>query len=275
LDGEAPSYQQYGLRHFAKTDYRRVGAGQIAATINVFEFDAPLGAFGRYTLMVTSGRDPATLEPQAVAIGGGGYQGTSQLNFWRGRHLVQISVTDLSDDPNEQAVATAARDVLPRLAAAVARLIPDAPLAATSPLPSAMNGADARVWGGESYLADGAFGVEQTGPAWVGHYGTAAHQRYRLGVFTRPSAAEAQRVVTRFRAAGAAAIRGLGDEAFAVTLPNDGGEVVVARRGATVFVVGDAGAPGLVSLDRAGKTAVARAALASPTAGTSADAGAR
>lgn len=261
MDGEAPSYEQYGLRNFAKADYRRAENPHQVATINVFEFAEPLGAFGRYSLMVSSGRDPATLQPQGVTVGGGGYQGSSQLNFWKGRHLVQISVTDDSDEPNEQAVNAVAREVLPRLAAAVERMIPAAGERPASPLPQ-----EGLVWGGETYLAEGVFGVEQTGPAWVGHYRSADGKRYRLAVFARPSANEAQRIAGRYRGAGASAIRGLGDDAFAV--PNEqNGELVVARRGNTVYIVADGGVSGMQPLDRNGKIAVLRAALSAPAAG--------
>jgi hypothetical protein len=257
IDGAAVSYEQYGVRNFARTDYRRPGS-RLVTTVEVYEFAEPLGAFGRYTMMLANGRDPASLQSQGVQVGGGGYQGTTQLAFWKGRHLVQISVADESDEPDERALAAAARDALPRVAAAVQRLIPADGAVPPSPLPQ-----EGIVWGGNTYVADGVFGIEQTGPAWVGYYRAAGGQRYRLALFARDSATEAQRVFARLRGAGASAVPRLGDEAFAV--PNEAnGEIVVARRGNAVYAIADGGAPGLPALDRNGKIAVLRTVLATP-----------
>lgn len=257
IDGAAPSYEQYGVRNYAKTDYRQPGSSRVI-TIELYEFGTPLGAFGRYSLMLANGRDPGTLQPQGVSLGGGGYQGTTQLTFWKGRHLAQISVADESDEPNESALAAAAREALPRFGNAVAQNLP-----ADGALPPSPLSPEGMVWGGETYLADGVFGIEQTGPAWVGFYRTPEGKRYRLAVFARENAADAQRVFARLRGRGATAVQHLGDEAF--TVPNEAhGEIAVVRRGSTLYAVADGGAPALASLDAQGRLAVLRTALAAP-----------
>lgn len=255
IDGAAASFEQYGVRNFAKTDYRRPGSS-LVTTVEIYEFATPLGAFGRYSLMVTGGRDPSTLQSQGVRLGGGGYQGTTQLVFWKGRHFVQISMADESEEPNETALVTAARDALPRLAAAVERLIPGDTTPPPTPLPP-----DGLVWGGTSYLADGVFGIEQTGPAWVGHYRTPEGKRYRLAIFQRDNPADAQRVVHRLRGNNATPVPRLGDEAFVVTNETQG-EIMVTRRNNVVLALADGGAPGLEPLDRNGKITVLRTVLA-------------
>jgi hypothetical protein len=256
IDGAAAAYQSYGIRNFAKTDYRKPGT-TLVATIEVYEFANPLGAFGRYSLMLSDGRDPGSLQPQSINEGRG-YQGTTQLVFWKGSVLVTISISDTSDDANEQAIATAAHLALPQLAAAVDPLVTGQIAPPLSPLPS-----DGLVWGGATYIADSVFGVDQTGAAWVGHYSTADRKRYRLAIFRRASVAEAQGVLAKFRALGAHAITGLGDEAFSVTSPQSG-EIVLARSGNNVFAVANSSAPNQPAPTRDAKIAIVRTSLALP-----------
>ncbi len=264
IDGAAVAYERYGVRNFAKTDYRRPGT-TLVTTVEVYEFAAPIGAFGRFSMMVSDGRDPASLQQQAVQRGGGGYQGTTQLTFWKGSVLVQISATDTSDEPNEQNLATAARAGLPRLAEAVEHLVPGQIAPPLSPLP-----ADNMVWGGNTYLAEAVFGVEQTGAAWVGHYRSSDGKRYRLAIFTRTTVADAQAVLGRFRALGGRPVAGLGDEAVAATSPS-AGEIVIARHGTHVFATADSGIQGQPSPTRDAKIAILRAAMTATIATLPAD----
>jgi len=114
IDGAAVSYEQYGVRFYAKTEYRKPGT-HLVALVEVYSFESALGAFGRYSLNLTDGRDPSTLRTQAIAAGAGGYQGTTQLTFWKGTYLVQVSVSDDSDEPDENAMNAAAREAPRRL----------------------------------------------------------------------------------------------------------------------------------------------------------------
>ena len=105
--------------------------------------------------------------------------------------------------------------------------------------------------------------VEHSGTGWVGYYRNTAGGRYRLARLQRNSVGEAQQTLGRFRGAHATAVASLGNEAFAVGNEANG-ELVVVRAGNDVWIVADGGAPGMPSLDRAAKIAVARAALAPP-----------
>jgi len=257
IDGAAALYEEYGVRNFAKTDYRRTD-NAIVVSVELYEFDAPLGAFGRYTRALADGRDPAGLQAQGVRIGGGGYQGSTQLTFWRGRVLAQISVSDGSDEPDEAAVLRVARDLLPRFGEAVAQRIPGETTEPASPLPT-----EGRVWGGVTYFGEAAMGLE-SGPGWVGHYRAAQGARYRVGVFVRANAADAQRLLQRLRRPGAADVPALGESAFTLAGAAPNGEIVVARAGSRVVVVADGVGTNVTSLDRDAKIAAARSALAAP-----------
>ena len=82
IDGAGAKYIEYGFRQMARTDYRKSGT-QLVVTAEVYDMGSPLGAFGQYSMLLSEGRDPATMQPRAVNHGGGGFLGTSQLVFWK------------------------------------------------------------------------------------------------------------------------------------------------------------------------------------------------
>lgn len=257
IDGASDKYIAYGFRQLARTDYRRAGT-ELVVTVEVYDMGAVLGAFGQYSMILSEGRDPATMQPGAVALGGGGFLGSTQLVFWKGQHLVQVNLTDNSDDADEARMRAAAQEALPRFGARVAALLPGVTAA---PAPPAGIAAEGLVWGGLTYLANNAFGAERTGPAWVGHYRAADGARYRLAVLARSSAEEARAAFTALRGTGAAALPGVGDEAFTARAPD--GEIVVARKGTHVVVVGEGSGAGGTPLGRDARRDRLRAALSS------------
>lgn len=255
IDGAAAAYQAYGVQRFARTDYRRERS-TLTVTAEVYQFREALGAFGYYSQMLANGRDPSTMQPRAVQRGAGGFQSDTQLVFWADTVLVQLTMGDTSEEPSESAIVAAAREALPLVGEALERLLPPSREVPPSPLP-----ATDLVWGGATYLADEPFGLREVGPAWVGHYRTGA-TRFRLAVLQRASAAEATRTLGRLRGTGPAPVAGLGDEAFTAHTPSQG-DLLVARRGAQVLVVGDpVSAEGAASLTAASRLELARAALA-------------
>ncbi len=256
IDGAGEKYLAYGFRQLARTDYRKAGT-ELVITAEVYDMGSALGAYGQYSMLLSDARDPASLESQATQHGGGGFLGTSQLVFWKGQHLVQINLVDDSGERDENALRGVARETLPPVAARIAAALPGDTAA---PAPPAGFSREGLVWGGVTYLAQGVFGVDRTGPAWVGHYRTADNQRTRVAYFTRASADEARAVAALFRAQQVTAIAGLGDEAFSAT--GSAGEFVVARKGASVVVIADAGVPGLAAPSRDARIERLRALVA-------------
>ncbi len=258
IDGAGEKYLAYGFRELARTDYRKSGT-ELVITAEVYDMGSPLGAYGQYSMLLSDGRDPAAMQPQAVQQGGGGFLGTSQLVFWKGQHLVQINLVDDSGERDENGLRQLAREALPPVATRIAAALPGDTTAPATP-PGLVR--DGLVWGGATYLAQGVFGIERTGPAWVGHY-RADDTRWRAAVFSKASAEEARAVANLFRGAHPTAIAGLGDEAFSATTA--AGEVIVARKGSTVIVLADAGVEGLRTPAREARVERVRAAItASP-----------
>lgn len=255
IDGAGEKYMAYGFRQLARTDYRKAGT-QFAVTAEVYDMGSALGAFGQYSMLLSDGRDPATLEPQATPHGGGGFLGTSQLVFWKGRHLVQLNLTNENDDGDESALRAVAREALPPLAARIAATLPGETAA---PVPAALP-REGLVWGGATYLAQNALGVERSGAAWVGHYRGADGGRWRVALFERPDAAGARATAALFRGAQTAAVPGVGEEAFSST--GAAGEVLVARKGARVVVVAGSGLEGVAVPPREARLTALRAMVA-------------
>lgn len=257
IDGAAEKYVAYGVRQHARTDYRQA-RGSFVVTVEVYDMGAELGAFGQYSMILSDGRDPLTLQPSAVTLGGGGFLGATQLVFWKGQHLVQVNLTDEGDEADEAAMRAAAREALPRFGERVAALLPGGNLA---PPPPPGISPEGLVWGGLTYLANNAFGAERTGPAWVGHYRASDGARYRLAVLARATPEEARAAFSALRAPGATALPGVGEEAFSARASE--GEILVARRGSRVLVVADPAGAGLTAAPRAAKLERLRAALSS------------
>ena len=256
IDGAGEKYLSYGFRELARTDYRKAGT-ELVITAEVYDMGSALGAFGQYSMLLSDGRDPATLEQQAVQQGGGGFLGTSQLVFWKGQHLVQINLVDDSGERDEAALRAIAREALPPIATRLAASLPG-----ETTVPVAPSGLvrDGLVWGGATYLSQGVFGIERTGPAWVGHYRGANDTRWRVAVFSKATADEARALVGALRADHPSPITGLGEEAFSAN--SAAGEIIIARKGATVVVLADAGVQGLQAPARDARVERVRVALA-------------
>lgn len=260
IDGAGEKYVQYGFRQLGRTDYRKPGT-ELVVTAEVYDMGSPLGAFGQYSMLLTEGRDPATMESHAVNQGGGGFLGTSQLVFWKGQHLVQINIADDSGERDEAAMAAAAREALPAFATRIAAALPGA---TTPPAPPAALPREGLVWGGIAYLTNNVLNLPDTGPGWVGYYRGEGNQRWRVAVFTREQPAQATATMARLREGPSEPIAGLGNEAVAVN--GAGGPLVVARQGTTVVAVAGDMSPGAELPRQDRRVAIARAALAAPPA---------
>lgn len=255
IDGAGEKYMAYGFRQLARTDYRKAGT-QFAVTAEVYDMGSALGAFGQYSMLLSDGRDPASLESQATRHGGGGFLGTSQLVFWKGQHLVQLNLTNDNDDGDEAALRAVAREALPTIAERIASTLPGETVAPVPPgLPR-----EGLVWGGATYLAQNVLGVERSGAGWLGHYRGADGSRWRLALLERPDVAAAHAVVGLFRGASSSALQGVGEEAASAT--GTAGEILVARKGGRVVVVAGGGVEGAGLPAREARVSVLRAAVA-------------
>jgi len=256
IDGAGEKYLAYGFRQLARTDYRKVGT-PFVVTVEIYDMGSQLGAFGQYSMLLSDGRDPATMESQGTTHGGGGFLGTSQLVFWKGQHLVQINLTNESDDGDESALRAVAREVLPAFAQRIAGMLPGE---TTAPVP-AMLPREGLVWGGATYLAQNVLGVERTGAGWVGHYRGTEGGRWRVALFERSDVAAARAVLALFRGAQSTSLVGVGEEGFAST--GAAGEVLAARKGPRVVVLAGAGIEGATMPSRESRLATLRAIMGS------------
>ena len=228
IDGAGEKYLGYGFRQLARTDYRNAGT-ELVVTVEVYDMGSALGAFGQYSMLLSESRDPASMQSRAVAQGGGGFLGTSQLVFWKGQYLIQLNLADDSGEQDENALAAVARGVLPALAARLAASIPGE---TSLPIGASVLPSEGLVWGGATYLTNGVLGIDQTGAGWVGHYAGPGGLRYRVAVLTRGSVDEARALLRRFRVGETTTLAGVGEEAFSAPT------LAAARKGVSVVVVG-------------------------------------
>lgn len=252
IDGAGEKYISYGFRQLARTDYRKTGT-ELVVTAEVYDMGSPLGAFGQYSMLLSDSRDPSSMQGRAIALGGGGFLGTSQLVFWKGQYLVQLNLADDSGEQDEAALGATAREVLPTLAS---RLLATIPGETQLPAGSRILPSEGLVWGGATFLSSGILGVERTGAGWVGHYAATGGLRYRLAAMTRGSTDEAHALIQRFRGVGATPLQGVGDEALA------GPTFAAARMGTTVIVVAGPAPDTLSALPPEARTERLRAAIA-------------
>ncbi len=260
IDGDAVSYQAYNVRAYAKADYR-VPNSTLVATVTAYEFSSNVNAFGRFSAALASNRDPAAMQAQDAHIGAAGFLGRTQLVFCLGAFLLQIDMADEDESADENALYAAARTHLVAIGQAVAHNISAPAVVPAHPLVS-----EGLVWGGATYVADSAFGVRGSGPAWIGWYASPQHARYRVAHFDNATAAAARQLVQKFHRTGATSlVNPQAEELFAVTLEGEG-ELVVARQGARVAIVADAGFDGATSIDRAAKIVAAVAQLRAASA---------
>lgn len=105
LDGEAEALKRYDFKSCAYAEYAPGGQGNQFITADVFEFGAPIDAYGYYT-------SQRNARAKIVKIGAEGYQEESDLNFWKGPYYVRLAITATNK--------TSFQPELSKLAAAIA-----------------------------------------------------------------------------------------------------------------------------------------------------------
>jgi uncharacterized protein DUF6599 len=253
MDGASDSFLEYGFAHLATTEYvpeATAGGSPRTVTVEVFDMATLDGAFGKWSRIAGEEGDPAALAARIVPIGGGALQGGGDLTFWKGQHLVKLTYLDQDPNATEEGMRAASRDVLGRMARAIADGLPGAtePPAEMRQLPS-----EGLIAWSPVFFARNVLGREGLGPGWRAWYDRGGKRI--LLVRARRAAFDAMKSTP-----GAARVSGLGDEA--VRLHDDlGGDVVLARKGDLAVWAGDPDLPDLPKADEAAKIDLVRAAL--------------
>ncbi len=109
MDGGADQYLQYGFKELSTADYN---SGDAQITIDIFEFESAVDAFGLYSLIRPS-------RPTTVEYGIEGFASASNIRFVKGPFVV--SITGYDDAENTVAtMVTAAKYLSDRVPGAVA-----------------------------------------------------------------------------------------------------------------------------------------------------------
>jgi hypothetical protein len=219
IDGEAESYVSYGVKELATTEYAPDGGTDPDArvTAHIYDMGTPLMAFGRYA-------EHKNDEYRYEKLGTDGFAGGSNVIFYKGQYLVELSAGTAAPDMEKKLLS---------LARAIEAKLPAADGAELAPL--AKLPADGRRAHTERYAVENVSELDGLGAGfWV---------RYDVGgkearVFVNPTAsadaAKAAFAAAKTAVGGAPApAAGVAEEALAAKTEYHG-ESVIFRKGNTV-----------------------------------------
>jgi hypothetical protein len=242
FDGECEVYKRFGVDRVVTVRYVDGSGAPNEVDVSLSRFKTADGAYAMFTKRVVADGDPALATVKPLAAGAAGATSSSNAYVWRGKYLVEL--TFVTEDPkmtaaemaraNARATGSIAKDMGAKVPGSL-----DLPAGAAA-LPQA-----ARLPLGIAYHPGGppALGTSNAGPAAVGYY-REGDRRWRDVAIERADAEGAKEVLRAIKAKpGAAAVKGAGDEAVAVTLKESAEqpkvEYVFARKGSLVAGVGD------------------------------------
>ncbi len=240
FDGECEVYKRFGLDRVVVLRYVDGSGAPNSVEVNLSRFSTPDGAYAMFTKRVVADGDPARATVKPLGAGAAGATSSSNAYVWRGAYLAELTFVteDTKMTPaamaraNEQSTGAIAKEIGSKLPGTTDLL----PGAAALPAPS-------RIPMGIAYHPRDALGLTGIGPVAVGYYAD-GQKRWRDVAIVRASADDAKDAFRAFKLRpGALPVKGVGDEAVQVQLQEAAdrakAEYVVARKGTTVFAVGD------------------------------------
>jgi hypothetical protein len=239
FDGECEVYKRFDLDRVVVLRYVDGSGAPNSVEVNLSRFKTVDGAYAMFTKRVVADGDPARATVRPLQAGAVGASSSSNAYVWRGQYLVELTFVteDAKMTPeamaraNDQSTGAIARDIGSRL-----------PGAAEAPGPAAALPIASRIPLGVSYHPKDALGLRAIGPIAVGYYKD-GDKRWRSVAMSR-DVEGAKEVFRAFKLRpGAAAVKGLGDEAVQIVVQEAPerakAEYVVARKGSLVAGIGD------------------------------------
>jgi hypothetical protein len=125
INGGAEIYTEFGLVKMVTADFAAPSKAGITVTVEIYDMGTPQNAFGRFARFLKGKTELADVgkglpEPLRPF----GLMGTSNATFWKGRHLVNLTLMDESASATMASIAKVSNEVLPGFADAVAGQIP-------------------------------------------------------------------------------------------------------------------------------------------------------
>jgi hypothetical protein len=233
-------YKRFGLDRVVVLRYVDGSGAPNSVEVNVSRFSSVDGAYAMFTKRVVADGDPARASVKPLEAGGSGAMSSSNAYVWRGAYLAELTFVTEDTKMTPEQMAAANEHSTGAIAKAIGSKMPGLtdPPGGASLLPTA-----SRIPLGVGYYPKDALGLTAIGPVAVGFYKD-GEKRWRDVAIVRPDAAGAGEAFRAFKLRpGSTALKGVGDEAAQVVLQEAAdrakAEYLVARRGATVFAVGD------------------------------------
>lgn len=125
INGGAEIYTEFGLKKMVTADYTAKDRTGITITVEIYDMGTPAGAFGRFARFLKGKADlsdvgkglPEPLVPH-------GLMGTSNASFWKGHHLINLTLLDESPSATMEGIRKLSAEMLPPFAENVAKTIP-------------------------------------------------------------------------------------------------------------------------------------------------------
>jgi hypothetical protein len=237
FDGECEVYKGFGLKRVVTLRYVDGKGSPATVNINLSRFADKEGAYGFFTKRVVGDSDPMEATTQTLEAGGAAALGSGISYVWRGEHVAELSYTNELESPDQ--LKKSSQQVLPTLTREIGDKLPGqkAPPDAVRALPQ-----EQRIVLGVRYEAKDVLGISGTGSGAIGFYKD-GDKRWRVFAITRADEDAAKDVIkTLKKLPGAKTIKGVPFEPMGFALSPEGEprtEWVVARKGPTVFGVGD------------------------------------
>ncbi len=240
FDGECEVYKRFGLDRVVVLRYVDGSGAPNSVEVNLSRFTSPDGAYAMFTKRVVADGDPAKATVKPLAAGAAGATSSSNAYVWRGQYLAELTFVTEDTKMTPQAMAQANEQSTGSIAKEIGAKLPGTtdllPAAAALPAPS-------RIAMGIAYSPKDALGLTAIGPVAIGYYQD-GQKRWRDVSIVRSSVDDAKEAFRAFKLRpGAIPQKGIGEEAVLVVIqeaPDRAkAEYLVARRGSSVYAVGD------------------------------------
>ncbi|MSP24282.1 MAG: hypothetical protein EXR75_03775 [Myxococcales bacterium] len=233
-DGECEIYLRHGIERAVEARYVDGDGSGATIGLQLSRYASAELAYAMFTKRAVGDDDPARGDaPKPMAAGGAAALGMGNAYLWRGVHLAELTYNDARASAEQ--VDARGRDLLPRLADALANALPGAlelPPSARA-LPS-----EGRVALGVRFLATDVLDIKGAGAGAFGYYRDEA-VRWRVLAKVEASEAHAKAAFETLVGGTGVAEKGLGERAARLELGTPKMEWLIAQKGNRVFGVGD------------------------------------
>ena len=134
INGGAEVYTEYGLKKMVTADYKSAAHPSVTVTAEIYDMGSVIGAFGRFSKFLDGSEDPSKAgEGLSSKLAPVGRFGGASASFYKGAHLVNLTLLDESPSATMESIRKTGASVLPKFADSLFEKVPKA-----APLPKVL-----------------------------------------------------------------------------------------------------------------------------------------